>query len=135
LADAVLRRATSFGADDQKSEEHCVENPQPNMTAIEKTDEEIWWAIRDLDPDQRRRTSHVACVIAIAVAGCVVLPDPRGLQVIGKIATGSTTMIRKMRDTACCLSILHGDCDTLVSLRIMCDRFSWSVALKNHCSA
>ena len=71
MARAVLRRASSFGVEDQKSEEHCVENPQPNMTAIEKTDEEIWRAIRDLDPDQRRRTSDVACVIAIAVA-CVV---------------------------------------------------------------
>ena len=48
-----------------------MENPQPNMTATEKTDEEIWRAIRDLDPDQRRNASDVACVIAIAVA-CVV---------------------------------------------------------------
>ena len=48
-----------------------MENPQPNMTAIEKTDEEIWRAIRDLDPHQRRNTSDLACVIAIAVA-CVV---------------------------------------------------------------
>src|SRR5229473_6799903 len=29
LADAVLRRASSFGAEDQKSEEHCVENSHP----------------------------------------------------------------------------------------------------------
>jgi len=29
LADAVLRRATSFGPEDQKSEEHCVENHSP----------------------------------------------------------------------------------------------------------
>ena len=106
-----------------------MENPQPNMTAIEKTDEEIWRAIRDLDPDQRRkyqrrsvRDCNSSCL------RCVVLPDLRGLQVIGKIAKGSTTMIRKMRDTACCLSILHGDCDTLASSRIMCDRFSWSFA-------
>ena len=48
-----------------------MENPQLNMTAIEKTDEEIWRAIRDLDPDQRRSASDVACVIAIVVA-CVV---------------------------------------------------------------
>jgi hypothetical protein len=62
LGDAVLRRASS-GVEDQKSEEHCVENPQPNMTAIEKTHEEISRAIRDLDPDQRRNTSDMACVI------------------------------------------------------------------------
>ena len=48
-----------------------MENPKPNMTVIEKTDEEIWRAIRDLDPDQRRNTSDLVCVIAIAVA-CVV---------------------------------------------------------------
>jgi len=54
-----------------EDEEHCVENPQPGMTATEKTDEEIWRAIRDLDPDQRRNASDVACVIAIIVA-CVV---------------------------------------------------------------
>ena len=48
-----------------------MENPQPNMTAIEKTDEEIWRAIRDLDPDQRRYTSDLAFVIAIEVA-CAV---------------------------------------------------------------
>jgi len=48
-----------------------VENPQLNMTAIEMTDEEIWRAIRDLDPDQRRNASEVACVVAIVVA-CVV---------------------------------------------------------------
>jgi len=78
-----------------------VENPQPDMLAIEMTDEEIWRTIRDLDPDQRRNTSALACVIAIAV--CVVLPDFRCLQVIGKIAGGSATMIRKMRDTACCV--------------------------------
>jgi hypothetical protein len=52
------------------------------MTAIEKTDEEIWRAIRDLDPDQRRRTSGVACVIANS--SCLrrmVLPDFRCLSV------------------------------------------------------
>jgi len=48
-----------------------VENPQLNMTAIEMTDEEIWRAIRNLDPDQRRNASEVACVVAIVVA-CVV---------------------------------------------------------------
>ncbi len=48
-----------------------MENPQLNMTAIEMTDEEIWRAIRDLDPDQRRNASEVACVVAIVVA-CVV---------------------------------------------------------------
>jgi len=41
------------------------------MSAIEMTDEEIWRAIRDLDPDQRRNASEVVCVIAIVVA-CVV---------------------------------------------------------------
>jgi hypothetical protein len=41
------------------------------MSAIEITDEEIWRAIRDLDPDQQRNTSDMACVIAIAVA-CIV---------------------------------------------------------------
>jgi len=41
------------------------------MSAIEMTDEEIWRTICDLDPDQRRNASDVACVIAIAVA-CVV---------------------------------------------------------------
>jgi hypothetical protein len=35
------------------------------------TDEEMWRAIRNLDPDQRRNASDVACVIAIVVA-CVV---------------------------------------------------------------
>jgi hypothetical protein len=45
-----------------------VENPQPDMSAIEMTDEEIWRAIRDLDPDQRHHTNDAACVIAIAVA-------------------------------------------------------------------
>ncbi len=48
-----------------------MENPQLNMTAIEMTDEEIWRAIRDLDPDQRRNASEVACVVAIVVT-CVV---------------------------------------------------------------
>ena len=48
-----------------------MENPQLNMTAIEMTAEEIWRAIRDLDPDQRRNASEVACVVAIVVA-CVV---------------------------------------------------------------
>jgi len=48
-----------------------VENPQPDMSAIEMTDKEIWRAIRDLDPDQRRNASEVACVFAIVVA-CVV---------------------------------------------------------------
>jgi len=41
------------------------------MSAIEMTDEEMWRAIRDLDPDQRRNASDVACVIAIVVA-CIV---------------------------------------------------------------
>jgi len=48
-----------------------VENPQPDMSAIEMTDEEMWRAIGDLDPDQRRNASDVACVLAIVVA-CVV---------------------------------------------------------------
>ncbi len=48
-----------------------MENPQPDMSAIEMTDEEIWRAIRDLDPDQRRNASDTACVIAIVVA-CAV---------------------------------------------------------------
>jgi hypothetical protein len=48
-----------------------VENPQPDMSAIEMTDEEIWRAISDLDPDQRRSARNVACLIAIVVA-CVV---------------------------------------------------------------
>jgi hypothetical protein len=45
-----------------------VENPQPDISSIEMTDEEIWRAIRDLDPDQRRNDTDVACVIAIVVA-------------------------------------------------------------------
>jgi hypothetical protein len=45
-----------------------VENPQPDMSAIEMTDEEIWRAIHDLDPDQRRNTNGVVWVTAIAVA-------------------------------------------------------------------
>ena len=45
--------------------------PQPDRTVIGKTDEEIWRAIRDLDPDQPRNTRDLACVIAIVVA-CVV---------------------------------------------------------------
>jgi hypothetical protein len=48
-----------------------VENPQPEISAIEKTDEQIWRTIRDLDPDPRRNACEVACVIAIVVA-CVV---------------------------------------------------------------
>jgi hypothetical protein len=48
-----------------------VENPQSDMSAIEMTDEEIWRAIRDLDPDQQRNVTDVACLIAIVVA-CVV---------------------------------------------------------------
>jgi len=48
-----------------------VEHPQPSMTVLEKTDEEIWQAIRDLDPDQPSYTRDMVCVIAIAVA-CVV---------------------------------------------------------------
>ena len=48
-----------------------MENPQPDISAIEITDEEIWRAIRDLDPDQRRSAGDAACVIAIVVA-CVV---------------------------------------------------------------
>jgi hypothetical protein len=51
-----------------QDEEYCVENPQPDMSAIEMTDEEIWRAIRDLDPDERRNTNDAGCVIAIAVA-------------------------------------------------------------------
>ena len=43
-------------------------NPQPDMSGIEMTDEEIWRAIRDLDPDQRGNATDVACVIAIVVA-------------------------------------------------------------------
>jgi hypothetical protein len=45
-----------------------VENPQSDMSAIEMTDEEIWRAIRDLDPDQRRNTNGVVYVTAIAAA-------------------------------------------------------------------
>ena len=52
-----------------RSDEHCVE--YPNMTSIEKTDEEIWQAIRDLDPDQPSYTRDMVCVIVIVVA-CVV---------------------------------------------------------------
>jgi hypothetical protein len=48
-----------------------VGNPQPDMSAMEMTDEEIWRAIRHLDPDQRRSASYLASVIAIVVA-CVV---------------------------------------------------------------
>ena len=48
-----------------------MKNPQSNITAIVKTDEEIWRAIRGLDPDQRCNISDVACVIAIIVA-CIV---------------------------------------------------------------
>jgi len=48
-----------------------VENPQPDMSDIEMADEEIWRAIRDLDPDQQRSVTDVACLIAI-VAACVV---------------------------------------------------------------
>lgn len=48
-----------------------VENQQPDMSAIEMTDEEIWRVMRGLDPDQRRSASDVACVIAIVVA-CIV---------------------------------------------------------------
>jgi hypothetical protein len=41
------------------------------MSDIEMADEEIWRAIRDLDPDQQRNVTDVACLIAIVVA-CVV---------------------------------------------------------------
>jgi hypothetical protein len=71
LADALPPRAGGLGVEEQKSEEHCVENSKPNTSATEKTDEEIWRAIRDLDPDQQRNARNVACVIAIVVA-CVV---------------------------------------------------------------
>jgi hypothetical protein len=73
-----------------------VENPQLNRTAIENTDEEIWRAIRDLDPDQRRNASDVACVIAIVVA-CVVWYWLifAASKSLGKLAGGSPTMIRK----------------------------------------
>ena len=74
-----------------------MENPQPDMSAIEMTDEEIWRAIRDLDPDQRRNASEVAFCHSSRLH-CVVLADFRGLQVIGKIAGGSPTMIRRCPD-------------------------------------
>jgi hypothetical protein len=45
-----------------------MDNPHANLPAIELTDEEIWHTIRYLDPDQRRNTSDLACVIAIAAA-------------------------------------------------------------------
>ena len=48
-----------------------MENPQPDMSVIEMTDEQIWLAIRDLDPDQRPNARDLACVIAIVIA-CVV---------------------------------------------------------------
>ena len=48
-----------------------MENPQPSMTVIEKTDDEIWRAIRDLDPDQPSYTRDMVSVIVIVVA-CVV---------------------------------------------------------------
>ena len=38
---------------------------------MEMTDEEMWRAIRDLDPDQRRSATDVVCLIAIVVA-CAV---------------------------------------------------------------
>ena len=40
-----------------------MENPQPDIPAIEMTDQEIWRAIRDLDPDQRRSAGDVECVV------------------------------------------------------------------------
>jgi hypothetical protein len=67
----LLRRQGGFGVEEQNSEEHSVENSKPNASAIEKTDEEIWRAIRDLDPDQQHNARNVACVIAIVVA-CLV---------------------------------------------------------------
>ena len=45
-----------------------MDNPQPDLSAMEKTDEEICRAIRYLDPDQPRKASDVAFVIAITVA-------------------------------------------------------------------
>jgi hypothetical protein len=48
-----------------------MENRQPDMSDIDLADAEIWRAIRDLDPDQRRNVTDVACLIAIVVA-CVV---------------------------------------------------------------
>jgi len=54
-----------------ENKERCVENPQPGVTVLEKTDEEIWRAIRDLDPDQPSYTKDMVCVIVIVVA-CVV---------------------------------------------------------------
>jgi hypothetical protein len=41
------------------------------MTSIEKTDEEIWQAIRDLDPDQPSYPTDMVCVIVIVVASVV----------------------------------------------------------------
>lgn len=48
-----------------------MDNPQPDVSVTEMTDEEVWRAIRDLDPDQRRNARDLACVIAIVLA-CVV---------------------------------------------------------------
>jgi hypothetical protein len=41
------------------------------MTSLEKTDEEIWQAIRDLDPDQPSYSTDTVCVILIVVASVV----------------------------------------------------------------
>jgi len=69
-----------------------MEDPQPDMSSIEMTHEQIWHAIRDLDPDQRRNTSDVACVIGIAVACdvwiCLIFASckwlERSLEVYGR---------------------------------------------------
>lgn len=48
-----------------------MENQRRDIPAVGKTDEEIWRAIRDLDPDQRRQPSNTVGIVVIAVA-CIV---------------------------------------------------------------
>jgi len=81
-----------------------VENPQPGMTVLEKTDEEIWRAIRDLDPDQPSYTKgHGLRDCNSGCLRCVVLPDFRGLQLMGKIVGGSPTMTQEFSKPAATL--------------------------------
>jgi hypothetical protein len=45
-----------------------VDHPQPDLSTLEKTDEEIRRAIRYLDPDPPRNASDAKRLLAIAVA-------------------------------------------------------------------
>ena len=52
-----------------------MENSEPNKAIEDTPDEEVWRAIRRLDPEQIKDTSNIACMItllALLVVGAVV---------------------------------------------------------------